>query len=171
MANDPNIRNRSMLIGPNLAGQWKPEDIWNTNFVSTYTSSLSALAVEDYPNNNCAAQFGLGTPVDAQTTFPSFLTHKSGQGIVAPYLGSTSYAQVMQKPFIMFETNTASCGGFAGISNSFGAALWGADYALQMAYSNFSGALFHIGGQSVFYNVSIFLPGYLRISDQSFVLF
>jgi len=50
----------------------------------------------------------------------------------------------------MFETNTASCGGFPGISDSFGAALWGLDYALTMAASNFSAALFHIGGQNVF---------------------
>ena len=27
-------------------------------------------------------------------------------------------------PLIMFETNTASCAGFSGISDSFGAALW-----------------------------------------------
>jgi hypothetical protein len=52
----------------------------------------------------------------------------------------------------MFETNSASCGGFVGISDSFGAALWGLDYAMQMAFSNFSASLFHVGGQSVFYN-------------------
>lgn len=52
----------------------------------------------------------------------------------------------------MFETNTASCGGFVGISDSFGAALWGLDYAMQMAHSNFSGAYFHVGGQNVYYN-------------------
>lgn len=55
---------------------------------------------------------------------------------------------------MMFETNTASCGGFPGISNSYGAALWGLDYALLMAYNNFTGALFHVGGRDVFYNVS-----------------
>lgn len=32
----------------------------------------------------------------------------------------------------MFETNTASCGGFAGISDAFAAALWGVDYSLQV---------------------------------------
>lgn len=53
---------------------------------------------------------------------------------------------------MMFETNTASCGGFPGISDSFGAALWALDYGFQMAYSNFSNALLHIGGQNVFYN-------------------
>jgi len=52
----------------------------------------------------------------------------------------------------MFETNTASCGGFAGLSNSFGATLWATDYGLQLAFANFSNALLHIGGQNVFYN-------------------
>lgn len=53
----------------------------------------------------------------------------------------------------MFETNTASCGGFAGVSNSFGAALWALDYGMQMAYTNFTHALLHFGGQDVAYNV------------------
>jgi len=52
----------------------------------------------------------------------------------------------------MFETNTASCGGFRGISNSFGAALWATDYGFQMAHTNFSEALLHVGGQGVYYN-------------------
>lgn len=54
----------------------------------------------------------------------------------------------------MFETNTASCGGFQGVSDSFGSALWALDYGLQMAYSNFSGALLHVGGSDDTYNVS-----------------
>lgn len=29
-----------------------------------------------------------------------------------------------------------------------------ADYALQMAYRNFTAALIHVGGQSTYYNVS-----------------
>lgn len=55
----------------------------------------------------------------------------------------------------MFETNTASCGGFSGLSDSFAAAMWTVDYALTLAYGNFSYALFHVGGQSDFYNVSV----------------
>ena len=63
----------------------------------------------------------------------------------------------------MFETNSASCGGFPGISDSFGAALWGLDYGMQMAYSNFSGALFHVGGQNVFYNPFTRMPFRLEL--------
>jgi len=55
----------------------------------------------------------------------------------------------------MFETNSASCGGYPGLSDSFGAALWALDYALQMAYGNFSGALFHNNGQNSSYNVGL----------------
>lgn len=55
---------------------------------------------------------------------------------------------------MMFETNTASCGGFPGASNSFGAALWGVDYGMQLAFSNFSHGLLHVGGQNTYYNVS-----------------
>lgn len=72
--------------------------------------------------------------------------------MVSPYTNSTAFAQSVGKPFMMFETNTASCGGFAGISNSYGAALWALDYGLQMAYVNFTGALLHVGGQNAFYN-------------------
>ena len=34
-----------------------------------------------------------------------------------------------------------------GISNAFASSLWGLDYALYMAHSNFSGAMFHLGGR------------------------
>jgi hypothetical protein len=57
----------------------------------------------------------------------------------------------------MMETNTASCGGFPGLSDTFGAALWGLDFSLQMAFANFSGAMMHVGGQNVYYNVGHFL--------------
>ena len=64
----------------------------------------------------------------------------------------------------MFETNTASCGGFPGVSDSFGAALWGVDYALKLASVGFSGALFHVGGQGVMYNPFLRTRLYLQLS-------
>ena len=89
---------------------------------------------------------------------PMYLTHATGVRVTEQYLNATRLAQEVGKPFMMFETNSASCGGFAGISDAFAAALWGLDYGLMMAYSNFTGALLHVGGQNVYYNVS-FLPG------------
>ncbi|KAF9234870.1 glycoside hydrolase family 79 protein [Melanogaster broomeanus] len=125
----------------------------DTGFATDFNQNLAALAVEHYPTDNCYAQYGTGTPRTGQEMLPAYLTHKSGQQIVSDYLSSLSYAQTVGKPFVMFETNTASCGGFPGLSDSFTAALWAIDYGLQMAYVNFTSAMFHVGGQSVYYNV------------------
>ncbi|TDL27068.1 hypothetical protein BD410DRAFT_783229 [Rickenella mellea] len=152
LAADTNIKRNNILIGPNIAtGDWTPEMVWDTGFMTKHPE-LSMVSVEHYPTDNCFAQFGVGTPRDPQATFPTYLNHTSGQSIVAPYLNTANLAQQAGKPLIMFETNTASCGGFPGISDSFGAGLWALDYGLQMAYSNFSAALLHVGGQDVYYN-------------------
>lgn len=58
--------------------------------------------------------------MDVQAEFPNYLNHTAGKAIVKPYLNSTAYAQTKGKKLLMFETNTASCGGFPGISDSFG---------------------------------------------------
>ncbi|KAF8064391.1 glycoside hydrolase family 79 protein [Lyophyllum atratum] len=153
MGNDPNMNNRDLLIGPNIAyADWTPEQVWDTGFVDQYSANLAYLAVENYPADNCFAQFGIGTYQNPQLIFPTYLDHNAGRSIVNKFLNSTAYAQTKGKKMLMFETNTASCGGFNGISDSFGAALWGLDYSLTMAYSNFSGALMHVGGQNVYYN-------------------
>ncbi|KAJ6545100.1 glycoside hydrolase family 79 protein [Mycena vulgaris] len=141
------------LIGPSISGNWKLEDIWATGFLDTYKDSLAALAVEYYPENNCAAVLHTSnTTVDPQEIFYTYLNHTAGKKIVRKYLNSTMIAQSYDKPFVMFESNTASCGGFPGVSDSFGSALWALDYGLQMASSNLTGALLHVGGQNVYYN-------------------
>ncbi|KAH9834486.1 uncharacterized protein C8Q71DRAFT_144395 [Rhodofomes roseus] len=155
IASDDQIPKRNNLIAPSVSGTWTPEDVWSTGFLTSYNSSLGALAVEKYPDDNCAALYpggAFGPAKDPQDVFANYLNHTSGQLLVQPYLASTALAQQNGKPFYMFETNTASCGGFPGISDSFGAALWAADYALQMAYSNFSAANLHVGGLSDSYN-------------------
>lgn len=117
------------------------------------TGYLVTALHDSYPTDNCGAQFDVGDEKNSQTELPNYLTHNSVTSLVAPYINSTSVAQESGKPFVMLETNTASCGGFGGVSDAFAAALWAADYALQMAYANFSMAMFHTGGINVFYNV------------------
>ncbi|KAJ7227744.1 glycoside hydrolase family 79 protein [Mycena haematopus] len=153
---DPSGRAMSLLVSPNIADYaWTPEQVWDTGLVTEFQNNIAYLAVEKYPRDNCAAMFGGPNAtgiLDPQATLPLYLTHDAHTQLLQPYLNSTMYAQTVNKPFLMFETNTASCGGFLGISDSFTAALWGLDFALQMAHSNFSGAMFHLGGQNVFYN-------------------
>ncbi|KAK7024767.1 hypothetical protein R3P38DRAFT_2530271 [Favolaschia claudopus] len=154
---DPSGRAMTSLVSPSIAdfGAWTPEAVWNSGLLATHGDNIAYMSVEKYPRDNCAAMFGApGNPdiVDPQSVLSLYLTHDAHTQLLQPYLNSTMFAQQVGKPFLMFETNTASCGGFLGISDSFTAALWGIDYALQMAHSNFSGAMFHLGGQNVFYN-------------------
>lgn len=69
---------------------------------------LGALTVLRYPRDNCAAMFGGPDAVvtDPQSILPLYLTHDAHTTLLAPYLNSTLYAQTVNKPFLMFETNT-----------------------------------------------------------------
>lgn len=75
--------------------------------------------------------------------YDQYLSHVTPVNLMQPYLATSgkshsnrwrlslnqadlpiaAQAQQLNKPYVMFETNTASCGGFAGLSDSFGAAL------------------------------------------------
>ena len=126
---------------------------------------MSRRIVCRYSSDNCAVVFPdpNNPPKDPLEMFPGYLSHKSGINIIGQYLNSAMLAQQWGKPFMMFETNTASCGGFPGVSDSFASALWAVDYGLHMAYSNFTGALLHVGGQNVSYNVSSYRPWLLYL--------
>jgi hypothetical protein len=125
--------------------------------------------LSSYPNNNCKIN---GKVINPQDIFADYLKHTMPQSLTWPYMDPTRTVLAAGKEIIMLETNTASCGGFPGLSDSFGAALWWVccrphngmtvtgtliiallwdrmtDYALQMAYRNFTAALLHVGGGS-----------------------
>lgn len=49
------------------------------------------------------------------------------------------------KPYVFGETNSVSGGGAAGVSPTFGAALWTMDYSIRATYSNMSRTYYHHG--------------------------
>lgn len=141
--------------------------MWNTGFATTYSNELSALAMERYPTDNCFTRYGASDPNttyhNPTTEFVTYMTHQAAINLLKTYVNSTAYAQTINKPFLMFETNTASCGGFTGISDAFAASLWALDYSFQLAYSNFSVAMFHTSGQNVSYNVCSIVSPFLSL--------
>ncbi|KAF8316085.1 hypothetical protein DL93DRAFT_2078303 [Clavulina sp. PMI_390] len=150
------LSREKILLGPSTccesAENWRITDVLNAGYMTTYSQSLSHLAVQRYPSSNC-----VGSAPQVTDEWPNYLRHDTN---VVNILTSTTinYPTAAQAavaagiPFIMFETNTASCAGFSGLSDSFGAALWAVDWTMQLAYQNFSGALFHFGGQNAAYN-------------------
>lgn len=148
------LANQAALVGPSvccLKDGFQLEDVLNTGWLDQNIDYLAAVTVQHYPNNNC--QIG-GNVRDSQTIFPDFLNHTSAQALTSIYLDGSAKAMAAGKEMVMLEFNSASCGGFPGLSDSFGAALWLTDWALQLAWGNFSSALMHVGGQNVYYNVT-----------------
>ncbi|KAH9061953.1 hypothetical protein EDB87DRAFT_1716698 [Lactarius vividus] len=154
IASNPLIPKKdNLLIVPSVQTSWTPESSSGKSPVLTISVEASHFHSR-YPDDNCAAVYPSrgGVVQNPQDIFINYLQHNASTNMASYYTNSTAFAVQNGKPFVMFETNTASCSGFPGISNSFGAALWALDWALTMAYSNFTGALFHIGGQNAYYN-------------------
>ncbi|KAF9033112.1 hypothetical protein BJ165DRAFT_1515715 [Panaeolus papilionaceus] len=151
---NPRIPQKNMLVGPSIAtGPWQPEQVWETGYIDRFKDRMFSFSVENYPHDNCAAQYDTGRPhTDPQELFPYYLNHQNLLEHVGKYTNTGNLVAATGKPLIMFETNTASCGGFMGISDSFGAALWATDYGFLLAHNNFTHAMLHVGGQNAFYN-------------------
>lgn len=145
---------KQILLGPAVCCAMPGfgiQDVLASPWLQDNIDYLKAVTVQRYPNNNCQLD---GVVRDPQALFPDYLNHTSAQVLTLPYLEASATAQAAGKEMLMMEMNTASCGGFPGISDSFGAAMWIADWAFQLAWGNFSASLMHVGGQGVYYNVS-----------------
>ncbi|KAF8320741.1 hypothetical protein DL93DRAFT_1730126 [Clavulina sp. PMI_390] len=149
------VTRQDILLAPSVCcnvdpkdNPWSIEDILNGGLLTDYSDSVAYLAVQRYPYPNC------GEGYQADVIFPQYLMHNMSTNSLSggDYAFAAATAVTQNKPLIMFETNTASCGGFPGLSDSFGAALWSVDWTMQLAYRNFSGAMFHFGGQNASYN-------------------
>jgi len=57
------------------------------------------------------------------------------------------------KPVVMSEFSTAACGGYVGVSDTFGATLWGVDYSLQLASVGYSAIYLHTRERNIAYNL------------------
>ncbi|KAG8962821.1 hypothetical protein FRC03_003721 [Tulasnella sp. 419] len=138
--NTPNI------MGPSVCCNWNTQEVLDNGYISRFINQLKYIDAMRYPNNNCA-----GTIVP-QDIFANYLTHKAAATFVEPYVPIAAQANSLGKPFVLLESNTASCGGFPGISDAFAASIWGIDMGLKMVASNFTYAMWHVGGRNVYYN-------------------
>ena len=116
---------QSPFVGPSVCCQtpgFGLQDVIGAGYLNEQNAPrIGAVTVQHYPENNCQIA---GKIYDPQTLFPTYLNHTSPQSLVQLYAGDTAAVRGAGKEMIMLETNTASCGGFPGLSDSFGAALW-----------------------------------------------
>jgi len=129
------------LAGPDASGSGAFES-WGLGEVITQRPAL--LTGHDYPLG-CTE---LPAPTIARLLSPQILRREEAS--IRRYL---AIAQAAEAPFRLDETNNVSCGGLAGISDTFASALWAAGYlatAMNMGVDgvNMHGSLANCEGYS-----------------------
>jgi hypothetical protein len=125
----------SALGGVPLAGPASGAPHWLSQLgtiLRDLPSRLKLVTIHAYPMKHCSSISHL--------TVSDFFTRASIQGLAQAVRGSVRAAAAHGKPLRLDEMSGVSCGGQAGISNSFAEALW----ALNMLP-----ALWHVGVQGV----------------------
>jgi hypothetical protein len=72
------------------------------------------------------------------------MSHSSIVSYTSRYRAEANAAAALSKPYVLGETNSATCGG-GGISPTFGAALWIVDYVMQALIVGAQRLYFHQG--------------------------
>ncbi|KAK7542468.1 uncharacterized protein J3D65DRAFT_216880 [Phyllosticta citribraziliensis] len=110
---------------------------------------IASYAMHSYPQSTCTPERWLRMRLDLLSNHAVIWTN------VSKYVPQIAAANAAGSAFVMGETNSISCSGRSGISDTFGAALWGVDYVLLAASVGIEKLAFHLGAQSEY---SFFTP-------------
>jgi hypothetical protein len=111
-----------------------------SSFVAAERSHLAVVTVHKYP-------FFVCKPTEIPPTAPDLLTDRATTSFAQPYRQAIQDAFAAGAIFRMDEANSVACGGVAGVSDVFAAALWGADVMFELADLGASGINFHVAGK------------------------
>ncbi|KAL1393655.1 hypothetical protein HDK64DRAFT_9355 [Phyllosticta capitalensis] len=103
---------------------------------------IATYAMHLYPQSTCEAVRWLRMRLELLSNHAVLWTN------VSQYIPEVAAAEAAGAVFVLGETNSISCSGRSGISDTFGAALWGVDYALLAASIGVQKLAFHLGAQS-----------------------
>lgn len=110
---------------------------------------ISSLCVHLYPQSTCDSPRWHRMRLDLLSNHTVLWLN------VSQYIPQIVASDRAGIPLVMGETNSVSCGGRSGISDTFGAALWAVDYVLLGASLGLQNIFFHLGAQSEY---SAFTP-------------
>jgi hypothetical protein len=125
------------IEGPDLAGIG-----WRVRIARLLeTDPPEAMTVHAYPTVACGS-------AGAPTTAARLLTKHASVGLVEKYSWLLAAARAAHRPAVISESNSASCGGKAGVSDTPVAGVWAARYVVAAALAGFAQVRFHTAGTS-----------------------
>lgn len=110
---------------------------------------VETYAVHLYPQSTCDTERWLRMRLDLLSNHTTLWLN------VSQYVPQVAAADAANTSLVFGETNSVSCSGRSGISDTFGAALWSVDYVLLAASIGMPKVYFHLGAQSQY---SAFTP-------------
>jgi hypothetical protein len=116
------------LVGPDTSGS------------SAYFSKWGyGEAVDQRPALLTGHHYALNCAQTPPPSIPLLLTHLNRARAWGSLRSYETVAETSETPFRLDETNTVSCGGVAGISNTFASALWAVSYLVQAMFAGVDG--------------------------------
>ena len=131
------------VIGPATCCRWRNARDLATFMDGVGPANLKLVTVHEYPTTTCNGRKVTVAQLLAADLMTRF--NEEARTWVAA-------ARERKLPIALAETNSASCGGMPGVSNTFASALWGLDWLFSNAEDGFTSVNFHIsyrpGGSS-----------------------
>jgi hypothetical protein len=133
------------IEGPDFAG---------SHWASTIARQLAAdppttFSVHDYPTSAC----GAGA---LRTTAARVLSRHASVGLLSKYDWLLRIARATGRALVVSESNSASCGGQPGVSNTPVAGIWAVRFVISALLEGFAQVRFHSAGTS--YDPFVFNP-------------
>jgi hypothetical protein len=125
------------IEGPDLAGIG-----WRVRIARLMASDPpDAMTVHAYPTVACGS-------AGAPTTAARLLSVHASVGLVEKYDWLLAAARAAHRPAVISESNSASCGGKPGVSDTPVAGVWAARYVVAALLAGFEQVRFHTAGTS-----------------------
>ncbi len=125
---------RYALAGPAECCRWENTRDLETIMNSLRHVNLKLVTVHEYSATTCGGRTVSAAQLLSPRAIAPFI-QRARRWIVAAHRRGL--------PIALAETNSASCGGMAGVSDSFASALWALDYMFQSARAGFASINFH----------------------------
>ncbi|KKY29633.1 putative dna methylase n-6 adenine-specific conserved site [Diaporthe ampelina] len=119
---------------------------------------VQSYSVHLYPQSTCDTERWLRMRLDLLSNHTALWLN------VSQFVPQVAAADAANTSLVFGETNSVSCGGRSGISDTFGAALWAVDYVLMAASIGMPRVYFHLGAQSQY---SAFTPWSYELNNET----
>lgn len=135
------------IVNLTRAGLVDPEN----EVIETYSVHL-------YPQSTCDTERWLRLRLDLLSNHTALWLN------VSQYIPQVTAADAADTRLVFGETNSVSCSGHSGVSDTFGAALWSVDYVLMASSIGMPQVYFHLGAEAEY---SAFTPWPYELDNET----